>query len=282
MSDNTIERALQQLAAVKTVDPAAPAPTVRPARVAPPTEQERAARTIDLGESLRAELAELKRGARTAEEFRIIKRPLLMWAFTDAAALAGPGNLILVTSAFAGEGKTYSAIYLALSIARELDRTVLLIDSDLGKGSLTRRLGLQQARGLSEVLSEEGSDIGAVILNTSLPKLKFIPAGQTHPHATEYLASERMRGLCAEMAQRYGDRVVLFDGTPLLETSQASVVTHLVGQVVLVVEAGKTAESALKEAIGQIAPERAVSLVLNKATSRSGYGGYYGQQGHGK
>ena len=212
-----------------------------------------------------------------ADEYRRIKRPLLSNAFGKSASLVEKGNLILVTSSIAGEGKTHTALNLALSIAHEQDHTVLLIDCDVTRHGTSRALGIDDRSGLVEVLEKDDVSVGDVILRTDIPELCLISSGKQHDFVTELLASQRMSELVSEIGERYDDRVVIFDGPPLLPTPQAQVLAGLVGQVVFVIEAGKTPQAAVKEALAMIPEEQATGLVMNKSegiSSRSGY--YYG------
>lgn len=219
---------------------------------------------------------------RTAEEFRIIKRLLLMSAFGKGVPKVERGNAVVVTSSQAGEGKTFTSLNLAVSIAQERDSTVLLIDTDLSRRSLSGLLGATKAKGLTDLLSDPGMDIGEVIGKTNVDKLRFIPAGPAKPNATELLASEQMENLVDELMHRYEDRIILFDSTPLLATSQAVVITQLVGQVLMVVEEGRTPQSVIREANSLLDDDKLVGMLLNRCSGTKGsssYGGYYGPTG---
>ena len=211
-----------------------------------------------------------------AEEYRHIKRPLLMNAFGEGAIHATNSNLIMVTSARPSEGKTFTAINLALSIALERDLTVLLVDADVAKPSIARVLNYPGTAGLVDYLADHDRPLSDLILQTSLPKLRILPSGRRHAHSTELLASESMLQLVKELAQRYPDRVVLFDSPPLLATSEAAVLGGLMGQVVMVVEAGKTKREELNEALTLLNPNQYVGLVLNKSSKPFGADYYYG------
>ena len=216
-----------------------------------------------------------------AEEYRSIKRPLLTnIEGKGAVALLHP-NLIMVTSALQGEGKTFSAINLAMSIAMEQDKTVLLVDADISKASAARLLGVpDSSTGLIDVLEDEDLHIGDVILHTNIPNLRIVPAGRVHERSTELLASQSMYRVAEELAQRYADRVVIFDSPPLLLTNEAQVVASLVGQVVFVIAAEKTSQRAVTEALEMLDDEAVVGMILNKTkhafTSKFGYGYGYG------
>jgi exopolysaccharide/PEP-CTERM locus tyrosine autokinase len=215
--------------------------------------------------------------SRTAEEFRMIKRPLLQRAFSEQAATGERPNVIAVTSSVAGEGKTFTSLNLAISIAMELDRTVLLVDADLANPGLSRLLKAQDLPGLTERLLDDNVDLRSLLLRTDVPKLTLLAAGRRHRRSTELLASNAMKGLLDELATRYPDRVVLFDSPPLLATSEASVLAEQAGQVCLVVESATTPQFLVKEALGLLRHQDRVSLVLNKTRDEllSGRRGYY-------
>ncbi|NLF55012.1 MAG: tyrosine-protein kinase family protein [Thauera phenolivorans] len=210
-----------------------------------------------------------------AEEYRVIKRPLLRNATATGAAAIRNGNLIMVTSSLPGEGKTFSAINLAMSMAMELDFTVLLVDADVSKPSVLNQLGLKKERGLMDVLSGEVSDLSEVLLRTNVEKLSILPAGMPHVRATELLASESMARLLEQMASRYHDRIIIFDSPPLLVTTEARVLATRMGQVVMVVEAERTTHATVRQALGTIEVCPIKLLMLNKSRQQA-VGSYYG------
>jgi exopolysaccharide/PEP-CTERM locus tyrosine autokinase len=211
-------------------------------------------------------------GGRTPllEDFRIIKRPLLQRAFAERKPGDKPGNLIMLTSSLPGEGKTYSAINLAMSIAMELDHTVLLVDADVARPSVLRTLGLPAQRGLMDILVDDKLDMGDVMLRTNVDTLSILPAGTSTPRATELLASSTMSNLVNEIASRYPDRIVIFDSPPLLLTSESRVLASHMGQIVLVVEAQTTTQHAVKEALSQLEGLNNVNLIYNKTRDLPG------------
>jgi exopolysaccharide/PEP-CTERM locus tyrosine autokinase len=234
--------------------------------------------------TLRVELDRLRRqgmitpdGGRTpiAEGFRRIKRQILV---NMASPKAGaPASLVMVTSALPGEGKTFCAINLALSIALEKDYSVLLVDADVAKPSIPQLLGLDAGKGLMDLLVDRRIELEEVLCKIDIGKLTLLPAGTVHQHATELLASGAMRELLREMAERYQDRIIIFDSPPLLAASEAGVLANQMGQIVLVVETGKTSEAALKNALSRIETSNITGLVLNKGEVPGleyGYGGY--------
>lgn len=212
-----------------------------------------------------------------AEQFRLIKRPLLSNAFNENSGIEN-GNLIMVTSSLAGEGKSFCSINLAMSIAMEMDHRVLLVDADVARPSIPRTLGFNpEMPGLLDIILDPKLAVSDVLIKTNVEKLTLIPAGARHSHATELLASQSMHAILEELAQRYHDRVVIFDSPPLLLTSEARVLASQMGQIVLVVEAERTTQQTVKEALRQIEACDVINLIYNKARTshNAGYYGYY-------
>ena len=213
-----------------------------------------------------------------AEQFRVIKRPLLTNAFNKGPGMIKNGNLIMVTSALAGEGKSFCTVNLAMSIAMEMDRTVLLVDADVARPTVPKILGLGTERGLMDILwtmsragrcSDQDRHRETDAVNSWTAALAFDRAA----------GKPGMGELLKELAQRYSDRVVIFDSPPLLLTSEARVLASLMGQIVLVVEAETTSQQVVKETLRQIESCDVVNLIYNKARSFSG-GEYYGNYYH--
>ncbi|MEO5364801.1 MAG: XrtA-associated tyrosine autokinase [Magnetococcus sp. WYHC-3] len=216
-----------------------------------------------------------------AEEFRIIKRPLLLNAIGRDGTGVPNGRMIMVTSSFPKEGKTFTAINLAMSLAAEMDNTVVLVDGDVAKPSVSRILGFKARLGLIDFLLGQVSHIDDVLIRTNIPKLMLLPSGQRHQHSTELLASENMRLLVDSLAQSGPDRIVVFDSPPLLVTTEARELARNMGQIVMVVEAERTPIFAVKDALEQLENLEIVGLILNKTRSRSGSSYYYGYGGYG-
>jgi exopolysaccharide/PEP-CTERM locus tyrosine autokinase len=258
--------------------PAAPAPGVHAhaapasaeaatAHAAPRPAQKFSTRRVELDLNRMRDMGMVTAaGGRTRllEDFRVIKRPLLQRAFAERAEGEKPGNMIMVTSSLPGEGKTYCAINLAMSIAMELDHTVLLVDADVARPSVLRSLGLPAHRGLMDILLDDKVDMADVMLRTNVDTLSILPAGTSTPRATELLASSAMTALVDEIANRYRDRVVIFDSPPLLLTSESRVLASHMGQIVIVVEAQTTTQHAVKEALRQLEGYQNVNLIYNK------------------
>lgn len=298
-------RRLEELrrAGVETGEDPAPAAAAQPAAVVPAPVSEAAQRSprlrpqpaqspADNSRLVHIDMAGIKaRGivtpsdprSQVADEFRVIKRPLIANAKGKGAAPIPNPNLIMVTSALPGEGKTFTAINLAMSIAMELDSTVLLVDADVARPAILSTLGLKPAKGLLDVLLDESLDLGSVLLKTNVEKLTLLPSGTPHPRATELLASGAMNRLLLEMASRYSDRIIIFDSPPLLLATESPVLASHMGQVVIVTEAEKTTHSTIKDAVAKVGDGPVKLMMLNKSKLGSGAGayGYYGYGGYG-
>jgi len=218
---------------------------------------------------------------RTVEEFRLIKRMLLSRRWDEGDA---PGNTIVVTSALPSEGKTTTAINLAMSIAAEEDLRVLLVDADFIKPDALRQLGVSASKGLIDVLQDPRMDISDFMLRTNIDKLSLIPSGQLHERCTELLASARMDEVITELAHRYEDRILIFDSPPVLVTTESVALASHMGQVMFVVQAGRTKRESVMSALELIGDRPGLGLVLNRTTARLGnmeFGSYYGSYGYG-
>ena len=215
--------------------------------------------------------------SRIAEEFRIIKRPLIQDAFNRSKGHARNSNLIMVTSALAGEGKTFCSINLAMSIAMEMDHTVLLIDADVARPTMPRYLGIKSEQGLMDVLLNDNVDLTDVIMRTNIEKLSVLLAGRKSLRSTELLASQSMSNLLTDISRRYHDRIIIFDSPPLLLTTESRVLATQMGQVVLVVESEITPQKQVMEALQQIESCSDIKLIYNKSklATSSSYYGYY-------
>jgi exopolysaccharide/PEP-CTERM locus tyrosine autokinase len=223
--------------------------------------------------------------SRIADQYRVIKRPLIRNAMGREAGAVAHGNLIMVTSALSGEGKSFTAINLAMSMAAEMDYTVMLVDADVARPSVPRMLGFAPGPGLLDIL-EASADMASVLLKTNIDKLTILPSGTPHPKATELLASDAMRQLLDDIATRYPDRIIIFDSPPLLLTTEARVLASHMGQIIMVVQADKTLQGDVQHALSTIesCPIRLMLLNQARAEHKSGYGYGYGYgygQGYG-
>ncbi|HRE16614.1 MAG TPA: XrtA-associated tyrosine autokinase [Rhodocyclaceae bacterium] len=218
-----------------------------------------------------------------ADEYRIIKRPLISNALGKGAAPIAKGNLIMITSALPGEGKSFTSINLAMSMAAEMDTTVMLVDADVARPSILSTLGLPPARGLLDVLVNDSVDLSDVLLKTNIDKLTILPSGTRQERATELLASDAMARLLDDMASRYADRIIIFDSPPLLLTTEARELARHMGQVVLVVKAEETLQADVRHALATIVDCPVKLMMLNQARSGKGVGyGYAYGYGYGE
>jgi protein-tyrosine kinase len=212
-----------------------------------------------------------------ADEFRVIKRPIISNARERAGPRAERANLVMVTSAIPSEGKSFVALNLAMSIALEVDSTVLLVDADVANPCLMKMTHLPEgSKGLLDLLTSTDTKLPDVLLRTNVEKLSLLPSGTSHGRATEMLASETMAGLLEEMASRYRDRILVFDSPPLLATTEARALASHMGQIIMVVEADRTTQVLVKHALETIESCPVVMMVLNKAP-RPEVGSYYSQ-----
>ena len=286
-----IERAIERL----TEPEGAPRPSVTPdvepkegvAAKAPPVAEAPPASGARRSKQVSIDLEKLRSAGgftpngiftRTTEEFRMIKRSILLNTAKRRDEGSINSNLVMVTSSREGEGKTFVAINLAMSLAAERDKSILLIDADLSNPSILQRLGIRAERGLIDVLEDASIDLAEILLRTNVESLTVLPAGHPHPLSTELLASVRMEQFISEIAQRYPDRIIVLDSPPVLATSEPATLAMHVGQIVLVVEAAKTSQMAIKEALTLISICPDIGFVLNKAPFQFGmtrFGSYY-------
>lgn len=214
-----------------------------------------------------------------ASQYQQIKRSLIASAIGKNGTAIENGHLIMVASALPGEGKTFTSVNLALSMALEQDTDVLLVDADVAKPHISRIFGLQADRGLLDLLVDRNLPAESAILPTNVPGLSILPAGKQIATATEMLASTRMEELVAELSPPGTRRIVLFDSPPLLLSTESRALVHAVGQVVLVVRAQFTARKAVLDAIELLGDTKPISLILNQSdlppsTGYYGYGSY--------
>jgi exopolysaccharide/PEP-CTERM locus tyrosine autokinase len=213
-----------------------------------------------------------------ASQYRQIKRPLVDNALGRTKPALPHGRFIMVSSAVPGEGKTFTSVNLAFSMARERDLHVLLIDGDVVKPQVSRMFGIEQERGLLDSLADTSIDIERLILATDVPNLAVLPAGTRTDQATELLASSRMATLLTELARRDPSRLILFDSSPLLLTTESRALTTIAGQIVIVVRAGHTPQEVVLNALSYLPENAHAYLILNQSVSEgessSPYYGY--------
>ena len=214
-----------------------------------------------------------------AEEFRLVKRQLLLTARAVKAAEGDRSRTILVCSANPNEGKTYCSLNLALSMAAERDTEILLVDADFAKPDVMERLGLAEGPGLLDALANPAINVEDCVIQTNIPQLSLLPAGTKSNQDTELLASDRTPALLQQLLDADPRRIVIFDSPPALAASPAATLALHVGQIMLVVRADKTSEGDLREAVGLLDGCAHIQLVLNSVAYAPGgrrFGSYYG------
>lgn len=223
--------------------------------------------------------------AAISADLRRIKRPLLL-AVNKSAAQGGqglPSNLIVITSALPGEGKTFVSINLALSIAAELDRTVLLVDADVAKNGVAQVLGVSYDVGLTNILERGSVHVEDTVMQTNIESLSLLLSGRVVPNIDALIASDKMARVMRELAACDPNRIVIVDAPPMHAGTEASVLARMAGQVVVVIEEDKTPQAALMNSLHQLKGCESVSLILNKArrglADHAMYG--YGYVSHG-
>lgn len=293
---STIEKALDKLGQAAAAEPVPASPVTEPADTLVNAQAAQAAQAavadnktasqfinIDLDSlSKRNFVAKATERKLIYEEYRVIKRKLINNAFGPLSSSLKNPNLILVSSSRPGEGKTFTSVNLALSIALEQDKTVLLVDADVLRPNVSRTLEISVPRGLTDYLSSDSVDVTDIMYSTNVERLKLIAAGKPHHLSTELLASDKMAALVDEFASRYPDRIVIFDAPPLLGVNETSVLAGMCGQAVIVLEENKTKLNELEKAISMLPPDLATGFVINKAhySRDKGYGygyGYYAE-----
>jgi protein-tyrosine kinase len=271
---------------------AVPSPIDRsPHRAAPVLVDERFEDTATLAKQIVVDNAGLRargyfpeqdRDRQFADQYRRIKRPLIEKALAGAATMGEP-RVIMVTSALPGDGKTFTSINLALSMALERDVSVLLIDSDVAKRHFSELFGLDARAGLLDALVDETLDAESLIVPTTTRGFSILPAGNRVSGTAELLSSSRMRTIVAELCARNPRRILLLDSPPLLVTNEGAALVKIAGQVVLVVRAGQTPRQAIQAAVALFDPQQAGGMVLNevRGSTNEGYYGYgsYGSDG---
>jgi len=217
-----------------------------------------------------------------AEEFRLVKRQLLLTAREIAAGPIGDrARTIIVGSGKPGEGKTFCAINLAISLAAERDVEILLVDGDFAKPDVMKRLGLEDSLGLLDILADQRLDPESCVVRTDVPQLSLLPAGQRTHADTELLASHRTEAVLDRLLAANPRRIIIFDTPPALAASPASTLALLVGQVMLVVRADRTTEADVREAVNLLDGCEHIHLVINSVSFEPGrgrFGSYYGQE----
>jgi len=270
-----IEKALEKAAQMRSDAPSAVV-AEKPQSTAASVIRQTAARTITINADNRLLTAIADPHSAVSEQYRKLKSSLVRLTNQDSFR-----NLLMVTSAIAGEGKSLTAANLAISMAQEYDLTVLLIDADLRRPSIHSYLGFEQTIGLSDCL-QDGIDIGEAIIKTNISKLSVISAGREVAKPLELFASKKMQELMAEIKHRYNDRYVIIDTPPLLPFAETRSLAHIVDGVVFVIHEGVTPQESVLEAREVLKGCPVLGVVLNESTAidteSSHYSRYYKRQ----
>jgi receptor protein-tyrosine kinase len=213
--------------------------------------------------------------SRISEEFRLVQRQILRAAFGPGAE-PGFSNLLLVTSARPGEGKSFTSLNLAGSIARQGDNHVLLIDADSKRDSFCYALGLAENRGLLDLVANPKLDPSPLIVKTPIDRLSILPVGRERERSAELFSTKEMTRLIQSLGRRYADRLLILDAPPCLSTSDPAVLAPVVGQILFVVEADRTQRDEVEASLDLIQACPNITLVLNKQqiSSRYTFGAY--------
>ncbi|HUB11669.1 MAG TPA: P-loop NTPase [Acetobacteraceae bacterium] len=214
--------------------------------------------------------------SRVSEEFRLVQRQILRNAFAPPGAEPGFTNLVMVTSARPGEGKSFTAINLAGSIARQGNNHVLLVDADSKRDSICYPMGLADAPGLLDLAANPRLDPGPMIVKTPIEQLSILPIGRERERSPVLFSSTEMIRLIQNLGRRYADRLLVLDAPPCLSTSDPAVLAPVVGQILFVVEAERTQRDEIEASLDLLQACPTIALVLNKQqiSSRYTFGAY--------
>nr|WP_294502634.1 hypothetical protein [uncultured Rhodopila sp.] len=242
----------------------------------PPSGLLQAPQSIDAMSLERAGMVDWSRTrTRISEEFRLVQRQILRSAFGPGAE-PGFSNLLMVTSARPGEGKSFMSTNLSGSIARQGDHHVLLVDADSKRDSICYSLGLAQARGLLDLAANPKLDPAPLIVKTPIERLSILPVGRERERSAELFSTKEMTRLIQSLGRRYADRLLVLDAPPCLSTSDPAVLAQVVGQILFVVEADRTQRDEIEASLDLIQACPTITLVLNKQqiSSRYTFGAY--------
>ncbi|HVZ08611.1 hypothetical protein [Rhodopila sp.] len=265
-------------AAPEPVTPAPVSPVAAPAvtRTVDPSGALQAIAEVDALALERAGMVDWSRTrSRISEEFRLVQRQILRAAFGPGAE-PGFSNLLMVTSARPGEGKSFMSVNMAGSIARQGDNQVLLVDADSKRDSICYSLGLAQSRGLLDLAANPKLDPASLIIRSPIEKLTILPVGRERERSAELFSTKEMTRLIQSLGRRYADRLLILDAPPCLSTSDPALLAQVVGQILFVVEADRTQRDEIEASLDLIQACPTITLVLNKQqiSSRYTFGAY--------
>lgn len=215
------------------------------------------------------------RGDRIGEEFRMARHHIVQ-TITSIDAGRGRRNMIMVTSARPGEGKSFAALNLAAALAEGGKQSVLLVDGDIRERSLTRLLGRTADPGLLDLAMSPNQLIRTVAISSSFENLSFMPMGGGSDEAARAGSGNPIAAMLGPIADFYDNSLIVVDAPPCLANSDPTAFAAIVGQIVLVVEAGRTRRREVESALDILDSCSHISLLLNKVTSKGGgaFGAY--------
>jgi len=212
---------------------------------------------VDFNQLIQNRIIPICHGNAAADRIKILRTQVLNRMVEEGK------NTLLITSANPGEGKTLTAINLAISISHEMDRTTLLVDTDLRKPSIHSYFGFEVGQGLSDYL-KNGARLSDLLVSPGIEKLVILPGGNPMTNSAELLGSPRMESLVKEMKERYADRFIIFDSSSLLSYADALVFSRFIDGILIVVEAEKTTRSDLKRTLEMLGDKPVIGTLLNK------------------
>lgn len=176
--------------------------------------------------------------------------------------IENPPKIIMVASAMQGEGKSFVAVNLASIISLELHSYALLVDCDLRNPSVTRWFGLQAKKGLSDYLIGE-AEIQDLLIKTPIDKLSILSGGSIQGNPVELIGSNKMKNLIQDLKSRYDDRYIIIDSSPILATTEPSVLNEMVDGIILVIKSGETPRETIQQAVKLVDKNKILGVVLN-------------------
>ncbi len=245
-------------------------PTRRPEEVVPKKPESRRPRQKPIGQNYNHKLVVASSpDSVDAENFKVLRSQILF------PKEGRSPRTIMITSAFPGEGKTYVAANLAVSIAKGVTEYVLLVDCDLRRPSVHHMFGSVNREGLHEYLTNK-KDLPDLIMQTGVDKLSLLTAGTTPNNPSELLSSTSMKAFLEEVKNRYDDRYVVIDATPSQVTSEANVLANYVDAIIFVVMSAKAPRETIKRSIDNLGKDKVLGVVFNGySESHKSYEKYY-------
>lgn len=216
-----------------------------------------------------------------ADQYRQVKRAVLTRLQELDPLSSGSARWFMFTSALPGDGKTFTSINMAFSLAREPSACVVLVDGDLPKRHVSHVFGIEKEAGLFDALVDDAVTPESLVLPTDVPGLSILPAGIHQESAADQLTDERVLRILSRIVAQDPRRIVVMDSPPLLLSGESRALAQAVGNVVLVVRAGGTPQRAVQDALSQLGPEKLIGIILNQSPVAQAEG-YYGYGAYGE